>query len=94
MGFDFRETVTMFDPTGTGYRAKTRFAKFFNIPELQRCSRGADVQTADMLNLLFRKQNFMLRKSREIQKEMVRPLRTEQQKFIRTWYRRMRTICF
>ena len=50
----FGETVTAIElsPDGSGYRPKTRFAKFFNIPELMSMFREvADVQTADMLNL-------------------------------------------
>ena len=50
----FGETVTAIElaPDGTGYRAKTRFAKFFNIPELMAMFKQvADIQTADMLNL-------------------------------------------
>lgn len=39
-------------PEGTGYRLKTRFAKFYNLPELMQMFREvADIQTADMLNL-------------------------------------------
>ena len=72
----FGETVTAIelDPTGTGYRAKTRFAKFFNIPELMAMFKEvADVQTADMLNLPVPMANFHVEKepSSEIQKEMV-----------------------
>ena len=72
----FGETVTAIelDPTGTGYRAKTRFAKFFNIPELMAMFKEvADVQTVDMLNLPVPKANFHVEKepSSEIQKEMV-----------------------
>ena len=50
----FGETVTAIElsPEGTGYRAKTRFARFFNLPELIALFKeSADVQTADMLNL-------------------------------------------
>ena len=50
----FGETVTSIElaPEGTGYRAKTRFAKFFNLPELLALFKEcADIQTADMLNL-------------------------------------------
>jgi N12 class adenine-specific DNA methylase len=50
----FGETVTSVElaPTGTGYRAKTRFARFFNLPELMNLFREvADIQTADMLKL-------------------------------------------
>ena len=50
----FGETVTAIElsPEGTGYRAKTRFARFFNLPELISIFKeAADVQTADMLNL-------------------------------------------
>ena len=50
----FGETVTSIElsPEGTGYRAKTRFARFFNLPELIALFKeSADIQTADMLNL-------------------------------------------
>ena len=50
----FGETVTAIElaPEGTGYRAKTRFARFFNLPELMSMFKDvADIQTADMLNL-------------------------------------------
>ena len=50
----FGETVTAVElaPEGTGYRLKTRFAKFYNLPELMQMFREvADIQTADMLNL-------------------------------------------
>ncbi len=49
----FGETVTALElaPEGTNYRAKTRFAKFYNLPELMQMFREvADIQTADMLN--------------------------------------------
>ena len=57
----FGETVTAIElsPEGTGYRAKTRFAKFFNLPELMTIFKQvADIQTADMLNLPVPKANF------------------------------------
>ena len=50
----FGETVTAVElsPEGTGYRAKTRFSKFFNLPELMSVFKEcADIQTADMLKL-------------------------------------------
>ena len=50
----FGETVTAIElsPEGTGYRAKTRFAKFYNLPELMAMFKEtADIQTADMLKL-------------------------------------------
>lgn len=72
----FGETVTAIElsPDGSGYRTKTRFAKFFNIPELMAMFRQvADVQTADMLNLPVPKANFHVVKTApsEIQKELV-----------------------
>ena len=72
----FGETVTAIElsPDGSGYRAKTRFAKFFNIPELMSMFKQvADVQTADMLNLPVPKANFHVVKveASDIQKEMV-----------------------
>jgi len=56
----FGETVTAIElaPEGTGYRAKTRFAKFYNLPELMAMFREvADIQTAEMLNLPVPKAN-------------------------------------
>lgn len=50
----FGETVTAIElaPEGTGYRAKTRFARFYNLPELMSLfKQTADIQTADMLKL-------------------------------------------
>ena len=57
----FGETVTAIElaPEGTGYRAKTRFAKFFNLPELMSMFKmTADIKTADMLDLPVPKVNF------------------------------------
>ncbi len=54
MGSFFWETQTAIElaPEGTGYRAKTRFAKFFNLPELIALFKeSADIQTPDMLKL-------------------------------------------
>ena len=72
----FGETVTAIElaPEGTGYRAKTRFAKFHNLPELMAMFKEvADIQTADMLKLPVPKaiyHNISLKPS-ELQKEMV-----------------------
>ena len=72
----FGETVTAIElaPEGSGYRAKTRFAKFYNLPELMAMFKEtADIQTADMLNLPVPKavyHNVVLKPS-EHQKEMV-----------------------
>lgn len=58
---DFGETITAIElsPEGSGYRAKTRFAKFFNLPELMATFKQvADIQTADMLKLPVPKANF------------------------------------
>jgi hypothetical protein len=75
----FGETVTAIElaPEGTGYRAKTRFARFYNLPELMMMFREvADVQTADMLNLPVPKANYhnIVLKPSEMQKEMVSEL--------------------
>ena len=75
----FGETVTAIElaPDGTGYRAKTRFAKFYNLPELMMMFRQvADIQTADMLNLPVPKANYhnIAVKPTEIQKELVASL--------------------
>ena len=75
----FGETVTAIEltPEGTGYRAKTRFAKFFNLPELMSMFKEvADIRTADMLELPVPKANFhnIAVKPSEIQKDMVAKL--------------------
>ena len=73
----FGETVTAIElaPEGTGYRAKTRFAKFYNLPELMSMFKEvADIQTADMLKLPVPKANYL--KPSEQQKEMVAALGT------------------
>ena len=75
----FGETVTAIEltPEGTGYRAKTRFAKFFNLPELMSMFKEvADIRTADMLELPVPKANFhnIAVKPSEIQKDMVAQL--------------------
>ncbi|MBP3210845.1 MAG: AAA family ATPase [Oscillospiraceae bacterium] len=72
----FGETVTAIElaPEGTGYRAKTRFAKFFNLPELMTMFKEvADIQTADMLMLPVPKANYhnVVLKPSELQKKMV-----------------------
>ena len=72
----FGETVTAMElaPEGTGYRAKTRFARFYNLPELMTMFREvADIQTADMLNLPVPKANYhnILLPASEHQKEIV-----------------------
>ena len=76
---NFGETVTAIElsPEGSGYRAKTRFAKFYNLPELMAAFKGAaDIQTADMLGLPVPKANFHTEviKPSEIQKEMIKGL--------------------
>ena len=76
---NFGETVTAIElsPEGTGYRAKTRFAKFYNLPELMAAFKEvADIQTADMLKLPVPKANFHteVMKPSEIQKEMIKGL--------------------
>ena len=75
----FGETITALElaPEGTNYRAKTRFAKFFNLPELMLMFREvADIQTADMLKLPVPKVNYhnIKTKPSEIQSEMVASL--------------------
>ena len=75
----FGETVTAIElaPEGSGYRAKTRFAKFYNLPELMSLFKEtADIQTADMLNLPVPKANYHneVLKPSEQQKEMVKSL--------------------
>ncbi len=75
----FGETVTAIElaPEGTGYRAKTRFAKFYNLPELMMMFKQmADIQTADMLNLPVPKANYhnVAVKPTEQQKEIVASL--------------------
>ena len=75
----FGETITAIElaPEGTGYRAKTRFAKFHNLPELMSMFKEvADIQTAETLNLptpAFENINVVVKPS-EIQQEMVKAL--------------------
>ena len=76
---NYGETVTAIElaPEGSGYRPKTRFAKFFNLPELMATFKMvADVQTADMLNLPVPEANYhnIALKPSEYQKEMVASL--------------------
>ena len=75
----FGETVTAIElaPEGTGYRARTRFAKFFNLPELMNLFKeAADIKTADQLHLPTPEAvvHTVLAKPTEIQKEMVQEL--------------------
>lgn len=75
----FGETITAIElsPEGTGYRAKTRFAKFFNLPELMALFKEvADIQTSEMLNLPVPKANYhnVVIEPSEIQKELVKDL--------------------
>ena len=75
----FGETVTALElaPEGTGYRARTRFAKFFNLPELMNLFREvADIKTADQLNLPVPEAEYLVFTSKptEIQKDMVKQL--------------------
>ena len=75
----FGETVTAIElaPEGTGYRARTRFAKFFNLPELMNLFKeAADIKTADQLHLPTPEAiiHNVLAKPTEIQKEMVQEL--------------------
>lgn len=75
----FGETVTAIElaPEGTGYRSKTRFAKFYNLPELMMLFRQvADIQTADMLKLPVPKANYhnIAVNPTEIQKDLVASL--------------------
>ena len=75
----FGETVTAIElnPEGTGYRAKTRFARFYNLPELMNMFKEvADIQTSDTLNLPVPKANLrtITAKPSEIQKDMVKAL--------------------
>ena len=76
---NFGETVTAIElsPEGTGYRAKTRFAKFYNLPELMATFKEvANIQTADMLKLPVPKANFHTEviQPSELQKEMIKGL--------------------
>ena len=75
----FGETITAVEltPEGTGYRAKTRFAKFYNLPELMAMFKEiADIKTADMLNLPVPEAKYhnIAVKPSEMQKEMVTSL--------------------
>ena len=75
----FGETTTAIElaPEGTGYRARTRFAKFFNLPELMSMFKEvADIKTSDQLHLPVPETKFetVVAKPSEIQKEMVQEL--------------------
>ena len=75
----FGETITSIElaPEGTGYRAKTRFARFYNLPELiAMFKQVADIQTADMLNLPVPTVNYhnVVMKPSEHQRDMVASL--------------------
>ncbi|MFR4607604.1 MAG: DEAD/DEAH box helicase family protein [Faecalibacterium sp.] len=75
----FGETTTAIElaPEGTGYRARTRFAKFFNLPELMSMFKEvADIKTSDQLHLPVPEARFetVVAKPSEIQKEMVQEL--------------------
>ena len=76
---NYGETVTAIElsPEGTGYRAKTRFAKFYNLPELMSVFKNvADIQTADMLKLPVPEAHYhnIALKPSEYQKDMVASL--------------------
>lgn len=76
---NYGETVTVIElsPEGTGYRAKTRFAKFYNLPELMSVFKNvADIQTADMLKLPVPEAHYhnIALKPSEYQKEIVASL--------------------
>ena len=75
----FGETTTAIElaPEGTGYRARTRFAKFFNLPELMSMFKEvADIKTADQLHLPVPEAKFetVVAKPSDLQKEMVQEL--------------------
>lgn len=75
----FGETATAIElaPEGTGYRARTRFSKFFNLPELMTMFKEvADIKTADQLHLPTPKANYetVVVKPSEIQQQMVQAL--------------------
>ena len=75
----FGETTTAIElaPEGTGYRARTRFAKFFNLPELMNMFKEvADIKTSDLLELPVPKAVFetVVVKPTDIQKEMIKSL--------------------
>jgi len=81
----FGETVTAMElaPEGTGFRMKTRFSRFYNLPELMNMFREvADIQTADMLNLPTPKVRFhvVAAKPSEEQREMVQELAARAEK--------------
>ena len=97
----FGETVTAVEltPEGTGYRAKTRFARFYNLPELMSMFKEiADIQTADMLNLPVPKANYhnIAVKPSEIQTKMVESLSERAEKVrsgqVKSWEDNMLVI--
>lgn len=72
--FEVIISIVKFAPEGTGYHAKTRFARFFNLPELiSLFKESADIQTSDMLNLPVPEAEYIneVIKPSEIQKSMV-----------------------
>ena len=80
----FGETTTAIElaPEGTGYRARTRFAKFFNLPELMAMFKeAADIKTSDQLHLPVPDAKFetVVVKPSEIQQDMVQALRANVQ---------------
>lgn len=86
----FGETVTAIElsPEGTGYRAKTRFARFFNLPELISIFKeAADIQTADMLNLPVPEAEYIneVLKPSENRKKWWKPFQNVQKRFVAVW---------
>ncbi len=82
----FGETVTGIElsPEGTGYRAKTRFARFYNLPELMALFKEcADIQTADLLNLPVPEAEYV--------NEVLKPS-TEQQEMVKTFAQRAEAV--
>lgn len=85
----FGETITAVEltPEGTGYRAKTRFAKFYNLPELMAMFKEvADIKTADMLNLPVPEPIFLRVPLRKVHRAMTRFGIRQRQCFCLHWY--------
>ena len=94
----FGETVTALElaPEGTGYRARTRFSKFFNLPELMNLFKEvADIKTADQLNLPTPEVEYhnIVAQPTEHQQEMVKAFRSAHRWYTAAPLTRPRTIC-
>ena len=89
----YRNHLDKINPEGTGYRARTRFAKFFNLPELMSMFKEvADIKTSDQLHLPVPEAKFetVVAKPSEIQEEMVQEL--SKRAAVLEWLRRDKAL--